>query len=164
MYVWLKCISYGFLICDTSISIHPLPCALLCTHSELYWPIKAHFSHQKLIIAQSHIILSKKLCCHTYSQAIFSMIQRTLQKLLARGGGGSGSQRRGRDWDRAKANWGVRRCTLNNSACSLTWWRWGGWGHTADWLHVWGCCGLCVEMFWLLFQAAKSFQPPVCVL
>lgn len=36
MYVWLKCISYGFLIYDTSVSIHPLPCTLLCTHSELY--------------------------------------------------------------------------------------------------------------------------------
>lgn len=75
------------------------------------------------------------------------------QSLLAKGGR-SGSQLVEKQ-TRAKANWGVQHCTLNNSACSPTVELRVG---SCSWLT--GCLGcLCVEIFWLLSCVACCWAP-----
>lgn len=119
----------------------------------------------------------QKLLSYTYSQVIFSLIRvhavwgrlcfRPERLLAERKEDLAVSWWRGRDRGRPaepKANWGVQQSTLNNSACMEM-----GRAGSRCWLTAClGCCGLCVEMFWLCvscvscWAAEPLFWPRVC--
>lgn len=136
------------------------PALCLCSVlSQLYSSMKAFLPEMKQC-SKSHNPF-QKLCCHTYSQAIFSMIQRTPQKLAGGGGGGSGSQlEETRTEPKPSEAYDAPHWIIQHTA-----WH-GGAGRVGSrcWLTaclgmLWSVCG----NVWLSLQAARPvLQPPVC--